>query len=95
MEILRFTELQVEQCIRNMLGPIDARSLLEKLKVRSDLKSLCYVPTNLAIVIYIYNRKFHLPDILTGIYDDFATNALLKYLQEHDKSTEPIMHLTS
>ena len=45
--------------------------------------------------VYIYNCKIDLPDTLTSIYKDFATNALLKYLREYDKSTEPIMHLTS
>ena len=95
VEIFGFTGQQVEQCIHNMLSPADARSLSEKLKVRSHLKTLCYVPTNLAMVIYIYTRTCDLPSTLTGIYDAFITNALLRYLQEYDKSLEPIMHLTS
>ena len=98
VEIFGFTEQQVEECIQNMLGqvcPAAAKALLEKLEVRSDLKTLCYVPTNLAMVIYIYTRMFELPDTVTGIYDAFATNALLRYLQEYDTSTEPILYLTS
>ena len=98
VEIFGFTEQQVGECIHNMLGqvsPAAAKALLDKLEVRSDLKTLCYVPTNLAMVIYIYTRSFELPDTLTGIYDAFATNALLRYLQEYDTSTEPILHLTS
>ena len=96
VEIFGFTEQQVEQCIYNMLGQVAARALLEKLELRSDLKTLCYVPTNLAMVIYIYRScTFDLPDTLTGIYDAFTTNALLRYLQEYDPSTEPTMHLRS
>ena len=96
VEIFGFTEQQVEQCIYNMLEQVAARALLEKLKLRSDLKTLCYVPTNLAMVIYIYRScTFDLPDTLTGIYDAFTTNALLRYLQEYDPSTEPTMHLRS
>ena len=99
VEIFGFTEQQVEQCIHNMLGqdfPVAARALLEKLELRSDLKTLCYVPTNLAMVIYIYRScTFDLPDTLTGIYDAFTTNALLRYLQEYDPSTEPTVHLRS
>ena len=95
VEIFGFTEQQVKQCIYNMLSAAHARSLSEKLEVRSHLKTLCYVPTNLAMVIYIYTRTCDLPSTLTGIFDAFITNALLRYLQEYDKSSEPIMHLPS
>lgn len=94
VEIFGFTEQQVNQCVRNMLNPPAAEELLRKLEVRTDLKALCYVPMNLAMILYIFKAlNFSLPNTLTGVYDSFANNALLRYLQEYDPSTEPMTFL--
>ena len=91
VEIFGFTEQQINQCIQNMLDSVAAESLLQKLQVRTDLKALCYVPMNLAMVLYIFKAlDFNLPNSLTGVYDAFTNNALLRYLQEHDPTTEPL-----
>ena len=94
MEIFGFTEQQVNQCVRNMLHPAAAEALLQKLEVRTDLKALCYIPMNLAMILYIYKAlEFKLPSTLTGVYDAFTNNALLRYLQEYDPTTEPVTSL--
>jgi hypothetical protein len=77
-----------------MLNPVAAEALLQKLEVRTDLKALCYVPMNLAMILYIFKvLDFNLPSTLTGVYDAFTNNALLRYLQEYDPSTEPMTYL--
>ena len=94
VEIFGFTEQQVNQCIRNMLNPVAAEALLQKLEVRTDLKALCYIPMNLAMILYIFKvLDFNLPNTLTGVYDVFTNNALLRYLQEYDPTTEPLTSL--
>ena len=91
VEIFGFTEQQVNQCVRNMLHPVAAEALLQKLEVRTDVKALCYVPMNLAMILYIFKSlSFNLPNTLTGVYDAFTNNALLRYLQEYDSSVEPM-----
>ena len=94
VEIIGLTVHQVEQCIRKEI-PNAAEALLEKLVVRSDLKTLCYVPMNLAMILYIYRTDLELPETLTGMYNLFIINALLRYLQDYDPSTEPIVELSS
>lgn len=94
VEIFGFTEQQVNQCIQNMLNPVAAEALLQKLEVRTDLKALCYIPMNLAMILFIFKAlNFNLPNTLTGVYDAFTNNALLRYLQEYDPTTEPITSL--
>ena len=91
IEIFGFTEQQVSQCVQNMLHPVTANALLQKLEVRTDLKALCYIPMNLAMILYIYKAlDFELPSTLTGVYNEFTNNALLRYLQEYDPCTEPV-----
>lgn len=94
VEIMGLTAHQVEECIRKEL-PNAAEALLEKLVVRSDLKTLSYVPMNLAMILYIYRTDLELPETLTGVYNLFIINALLRYLQDYDPSTEPIVELNS
>ena len=97
VEILGLTVQQVDECIRQQLKDIPnaAESLLEKLAIQSNLKTLCYVPMNLSIILYIYKTRLELPDTLTGIYSFFVINALLRYLMSYDTSVEPIMELRS
>lgn len=97
VEILGLTAQQVDECIREKLKniPKAAESLLEKLAIRSNLKTLCYVPMNLSIILYIYSIRLELPDTLTGVYSLFIINALLRYLQNYDPHMEPIMELRS
>ena len=95
IEIFGFTDRQVNQCIQNVLHPEPAKALLQQLEIRSDVKALCYVPMNLAMILYIFQALGKLPNTLTGIYDSFTNNALLRYLQDYDSSTEPITLLAN
>ncbi len=96
IEIFGFTDTQVNQCAQNMLRPEAAKALLHQLEIRSDIKALCYIPMNLAMILYIFTAlDYRLPNTLTGIYDSFTNNALLRYLQDYDPSTEPITVLAN
>jgi GTPase SAR1 family protein len=95
IEIFGFTDRQINQCILNMLNPESAKDLLRQLEIRSDVKTLCYIPMNLAMILYIFDRLGKLPNTLTGIYNSFTNNALLRYLQNYDLSVEPVTVLSS
>jgi hypothetical protein len=95
IEIFGFTDRQVNQCIQNMLNPESAEELIRQLEIRSDVKTLCYIPMNLAMILYIFDRLGKLPNTLTGIYNSFTNNALLRYLQNYDLSVEPVTVLSS
>ena len=90
VEIFGLTEKQVNQCVQNMLHQEAAKALLQKLEIRSDVKALCYIPMNLAMILYVFKTlDFKLPGTLTGLFDSFTNNALLRCLQDYDPSKEP------
>lgn len=96
IEIFGLTDGQIDQCIQNMLPPKAATDLLRQLSIRPDIKALCYVPMNLAMILYIFKTcEYKLPNTLTGIYDSFINNALLRYLQNYNPSTEPTQVLAN
>ena len=81
VEVLGFTEEQIERCIlQNIPDKTNATALVEALKERQDVASLCYIPLNCAIVLYVYEREqCTLPHSLTKLYDTFILNAMKRH----------------
>ena len=81
VEVLGFTEEQIEHCIiDNIPDKIKATELVQTLKERQDIASLCYIPLNCAIVLYVYEREqCTLPRTLTKLYEKFIVNALKRH----------------
>ena len=49
----------------------------EALKQRQDIASLCYIPLNCAIVLYVYKMaQWTLPNTLTKLCEIFLLNAM-------------------
>ena len=72
VEVLGFTEKQIERCIMKNMTESKARELIRKLQERLDVASLCYVPLNCAIVMYVYKaNRYSLPSTLTELYSKF------------------------
>ena len=78
VEVLGFTEKQIENCIiQNIPDKTKATELVETLKERQDIASLCYIPLNCVIVLYVYKmEQCTLPNCLTKLYEIFILNAL-------------------
>ena len=78
VEVLGFTEEQIEHCIRENIPDIaKAIELVQALKERQDIASLCYIPLNCAFVLYVYEREqYTLPCTLTKLYEIFLLNAM-------------------
>ena len=79
VEVLGFTEKQIERCIRVHRNIPDKfkTELVEALKKRQDIASLCYIPLNCAIVLCVYEiEQFTIPNNLTKLYEIFILNSI-------------------
>ena len=83
VEIAGFSQKDITHCIRsNIPNPEDAESLLWQLELQKHIMSACYVPLNLAIVLYVAKiRNYDLPNTLTKLYQIFIQNALLRHMK--------------
>ena len=78
VEVLGFTEEQIGHCImvhKNIPEKCKIE-LVQTLRERQDIASLCYIPLNCAIVLYVYEKEqCILPHTLTKLYEIFIRNA--------------------
>ena len=81
VEVLGFTNEQIEHCITdNIPDKTKATELVQMLKERQDIASLCYIPLNCAIVLHVYEMaQCTLPHTLTKLYETFILNALKRH----------------
>ena len=71
VEILGFTETEIKNCIESTLDSIEkAEDLCKQLQARLDLASLCRIPLNCSIMLFVYKQeKYHLPKTVTELYE--------------------------
>ena len=81
VEVLGFTEEQIKHCIMaNIPDNAKATELVQALKERQDIASLCYIPLNCAVVLHVYKMaQCTLPNSLTKLYEVFILNALKRH----------------
>ena len=89
VEVLGFTEEQIKQCIMdNIPDKTKATELVQTLKERQDIGSLCYIPLNCAIVLYVYEREqCTLPHSLTKLYEIFTINSIKRHANFADNDS--------
>ena len=85
VEIVGFTKKQIKECIRqNITDKAKAEDLIEQLKQRLDILSLCYTPLNAAITLYVYKQEKHtLPTTLTQLYTLYILHSLKRSVNIH------------
>ena len=85
VEIVGFTEKQIKECIRqNITDKPKAEELIQQLKQRLDILSLCYTPLNAAITLYVYKQEKHtLPTTLTQLYTLYILHSLKRSVEIH------------
>ena len=95
IEVLGFTKEHIEQCIMvNIPDKAKATELVEALRERQDIASLCYIPLNCAIVLYVYEREqYTLPHSLTKVYETFILNAVKRHASITGNNTKNIRRL--
>ena len=73
-----------------------AVKLVNDLKVRGDVRSLCYVPLVCSMVILVYCKEGgHLPTILTQLYQNFILQTIRRHVERHDTDPRTLGGLSS
>ena len=94
VEVLGFNKRQIGNCIRkNITEKEKAKQLLEMLKERQDIISLCYIPLNCRIVLYVYEQQYTLPDTLTELYEVFIQYTIKHYTDKISSEEEIVVQI--
>ena len=73
-----------------------AVKLINDLKVRNDVQSLCYVPLVCSMVILVYCKEGgHLPTTLTQLYENFILQTIRRHVKRHDLNPHTLCSLSS
>ena len=73
-----------------------AVKLINDLKVRGDVRSLCYVPLVCSMVILVYCKEGgHLPTTLTQLYHNFILQTIRRRVKRHDADPHTLGSLSS
>ena len=73
-----------------------AVKLINDLKVRNDVLSLCYVPLVCSMVILVYKEEGgHLPTTLTQLYENFILQTIRRHVTRHDIDPHTLGSLSS
>jgi hypothetical protein len=83
IEVLGFTDEQVQMCIKHKIkNEVKAKELCMELKDRLDIASICQIPLNCSIVLYVYEQEqYTLPRTLTELYDKFILHTLKRFIK--------------
>ena len=81
IEVLGFTNEQIYKCIKQRINDeAKAEELCAELEDRLDIASICQIPLNCSIVLYVYEQEdYRLPDTLTELYELFILHGLRRY----------------
>ena len=83
VEVLGFTKKQIEGCIHRNVPEVEAKQLIRKLKERLDIGSICYIPLNCRIVLFVYSQQqYKLPATLTQLYEVFILHTLKHHAEK-------------
>ena len=93
VEVLGFSEEEIKVVVKGTLErqPQLAEKLIQDLKVRGDVQSLCYVPLVCSIVISVYRQSDgQLPTTLTELYENFILQTIRRHVEKRVDNTKPI-----
>ena len=83
VEVLGFTKKQIKDCIHKNVPEVEAEQLIQELKERLDIGSICYIPLNCRIVLFVYSQQqYKLPATLTQLYEVFVLHTLKHYAEK-------------
>ena len=72
-----------------------AVKLINDLKVRGDVRSLCYVPLVCMVILVYCKEGGHLPTTLTQLYHNFILQTIRRHLKRHDANPRTLGSLSS
>ena len=85
IDILGFTEAEREQYIKeSMKGQLQKiDELTQYLQDHSTISSLCFVPFNIVVLVYLYKQGFSLPQTSAELYNYFICLTVRRHLAKH------------
>ena len=100
VQVIGFSEKEISTVIIQTLQSSKdsqlAVKLINDLKVRKDVQSLCYVPLVCSMVILVYCKKGgHLPTTLTQLYENFILQTIRRHVKRHDINPRTLGSLSS
>ena len=81
VEVLGFMDEEIRLCIEQRIDDkTKSENLWSELQDRLDVASICQIPLNCSIVLYVYEQEdYQLPNTLTEIYELFVLHGLKRY----------------
>ena len=82
VQVMGFLEEEINTIIEGTLenNPQIAQELIDELKIRNDVYTLCYIPLICSIVIHVFEVNGQLPTTLTKLYENFILQAIRRYV---------------
>ena len=95
VEVLGFTDDSKIQYIKQELQnhPDKIDELQSYLNTHATIKSICYMPMMMTILVYMFKEKGSLPNNSTELYDKFIALTMCHHLQKHNISGEVFVTL--
>ena len=84
VDILGFTETEREHYIKQALPnqPQKIEELTQYLYQRPSVDSLCFIPFNMVILLYLYKQGIRLPNNTTELYQRFILSTINRHLSK-------------
>ena len=88
IEIRGFKEEQVDEYINNAFEDVEdgkekALKLTAQVKSNPSIRSILYVPINVAIICHLFLLTLTLPNTLTQLYTVLCINLILRHINKH------------
>ena len=82
VQVMGFLEEEINTVIKGTLknNPQIAQELIDELKIRNDVYTLCYIPLICSIVIHVFEVNGQLPTTVTKLYENFILQAIRRYV---------------
>ena len=94
VEVLGFQEEEIFTCIRNELTEKNAKQLINELKIRKDVLSLCYIPFVCFMLVRVYQLcDFILPNTLTKFYKKYVLYAVKRSMEKQELDPDTVESL--
>ena len=91
VDILGFTETEREHCIKQALPdqPHKIEKLTQYLHQQPSVDSICFIPFNMVVLLYLYKLGIALPKNSTELYRHFICSTICRHLS---KFAKPLTH---
>ena len=85
VDILGFTEAERQQYIKESMKGQKQKidELTQYLQDHSTISSLCFVPFNIVVLVYLYKQGFSLPQTSAELYNYFICLTVRRHLAKH------------